>query len=273
MDLQFIFNILASFVFGTLIGSFLNVIIWRLPRRAGLGGRSHCPKCHKQLAALELLPLLSYLSSGGRCRQCHEPISIRYPAIEIATGLLFVMAWLNFQPAFAYPLEWVLFLKALVVISACIVIFTIDFEHFLILDRVLLTVGLIILGLNFGLDMATGHSLLNSVVFSGIIGGLAAGAAFFLIWFFSRGKWMGFGDVKLVLLLGFIFGYAEMGMLLLLAFWLGLVVSVALIVTRRAGMTSKLPFGTFLSISALIMLFCGQSFLHWYLRLIGLSTM
>jgi leader peptidase (prepilin peptidase)/N-methyltransferase len=272
MDLQLIFNILASLVFGTLIGSFLNVVIWRLPRELGLGGRSHCPNCHKKLAPFELLPLLSYISSRGRCRQCHRPISIRYPAIEAMTGLLFVVAWMHFQPGFIHPVEWIVFIKSLVVISACIVIFVIDFEHFLILDKVLLTVGIMVLALNLGLDLLMGHSLGSSLVLSGLIGALAAGAVFLLIWFLSGGKWMGLGDVKLVVLLGLTFGYAEVGILLLLAFWLGLAVSLVLLAARKAGMNTKLPFGTFLTVAAVIMLFFGQPLLHWYLRLIGLPS-
>ena len=270
MDFEFIFNILASLVFGTLIGSFLNVVIWRLPRGKGLGGRSHCPNCHKKLLPFELLPLLSYISSGGRCRQCHRPISIRYPAIEAITGLLFIAAWIHFQPALAHPVEWLFFIKALVVISAVIVIFTIDFEHFLILDRVLLTVGIMVLALNFGTDLLMRNSLGNSLILSGLAGALSGGGIFFLIWFLSGGKWMGLGDVKLVALLGFVFGFAQTGILLLLAFWFGLAVSIALLASRRATMASRLPFGTFLSAAAVIMLFCGQPLLHWYLRLIGL---
>jgi leader peptidase (prepilin peptidase)/N-methyltransferase len=273
MDLQFLFNILASLVFGTLIGSFLNVVIWRLPRDAGLGGRSHCPNCHQKLAPFELLPILSYISSRGRCRQCHKPISLRYPAIELITGLLFVLAWAHFQPAILHPAEWVMFIKALVVISAAVVIFVIDFEHFLILDRVLLTVGIKILVLNVALDLLLGHTMANSLLLSGLLGALAAGSIFWLIWFLSGGKWMGLGDVKLVILLGFTFGFAQVGILLLLAFWLGLAVSVILLATRQGNMHSRLPFGTFLSVAAVIMIFCGQPLLQWYLRLIGVPSM
>ncbi len=269
MDIEFIFNILASFVFGTLIGSFLNVVIWRLPREVGLGGRSHCPSCHKQLKPYELFPLLSYFSSAGKCRQCGKPISLRYPAIEAIAGLLFVVAWLLVQPTLADFAQWLIFIKMLVVISAAIVIFVIDFEHFLILDKVLLTVGVMVLPLNLVMDVVLGHSFGNSIVVSGLVGGALSGAIFYLIWLASRGKWMGFGDVKLVILLGFIFGYAHMGILLLLAFWLGMVISVALLAAGRAKMSSKLPFGTFLSISAVIVLFMGQNLLNLYLRLIG----
>lgn len=273
MSIEFIFNILTSFVFGTLIGSFLNVVIWRLPRASSLGGRSHCPNCHKQLGSFELLPLLSYISSNGRCRQCKKPISIRYPIIEAITGLLFVAAWVNFQPDFIHPVEWVIFIKALVIISSAIVIFAIDFEHFLILDQVLLVVGIMALVLTSVIDILLGHSLANSFLISGVIGAGLAGAVFFLIWSVSRGKWMGFGDVKFVILLGLIFGYAEVGMLLLVAFWLGLIVSVFLLLSSRAGMNSKLPFGTFLSVATVVMIFCGPQLLNWYLRLIGFYPM
>lgn len=269
MDIEFIFNILASFVFGTLIGSFLNVVIWRLPREAGLSGRSHCPSCHKQLKPYELFPLLSYLSSAGKCRQCGKPISMRYPAIEAITGLLFVVAWLIVQPSTADISQWLVFAKMLIVISSAIVIFVIDFEHFLILDKVLLTVGVMVLPVNVILDVVLGHSFGNSIVISGLVGAFLAGTIFYLIWLASKGKWMGFGDVKLVILLGFIFGYAHMGILLLLAFWLGMIISLALLASGKAKMTSKLPFGTFLSVSAVVVLFFGQDLLNLYLRLIG----
>lgn len=273
MLIEFTFNILASLVFGTVIGSFLNVVIWRMPRNVSLGGRSHCPNCKNQLSPIELFPLLSYLSTGGKCRQCKKPISARYPAIEALTGLLFVIAWLIIEPSLAHPETILLFAKALVVVSAAIVIFVIDFEHFLILDRVLLVVGLMVLVLNLSLDLSMAHTLSNSLVISGLLGGLGAGLLFFIVWFASKGKWMGFGDVKLVTLLGFIFGYAQMGILLLLSFWLGLVVSIILLVSRKANMSSKLPFGTFLSAATIIILFYGQPLLSWYLRLIGFPNM
>lgn len=266
-----IFNILASLVFGTLIGSFLNVVIWRLPKGRGLGGRSHCPNCHKQLAYFELLPLLSFISSRGRCRQCGEPISLRYPAVEAVTGLAFVAAWLSIEPSISSATEWLWFARALALISGAIVIFVIDLEHFLIMDKVLAVLGVILLAVMLGLDFLMGNLVAGSLVVSGLMGGLAAGAVFFLIWLISKGKWMGFGDVKLVALLGFAFGIKEIWILLLLAFWLGLAVSVVLLASRRANMASKLPFGTFLAAATVIMLFWGPKVMGWYLGIIGLG--
>jgi leader peptidase (prepilin peptidase)/N-methyltransferase len=267
MSIEFIFNILASLVFGTLIGSFLNVVIWRLPKNMGLGGRSQCPKCKHQLRSFELLPLLSYVSSNGKCRNCGKPISIRYLLIEGLTGLLFVIAWLVYQPDFGHPLQWILFIKALVVISAAIVIFAIDYEHFLILDKVLLVVGIMILALNGGIDMLSASSFANSLLVSGAIGAAIGGAIFYLLSYFSL---MGEGDAKFIILLAFIFGYAQTGILLLVAFWLGLVVSLFLLLSKKAGLKTALPFGTFLSVAAVLMVFCGPRLLNWYLSLIGL---
>ncbi len=269
IDFELIFNILAALVFGTLLGSFLNVVIWRLPREMGLGGRSHCPSCHKQLRSFELFPLLSYLSSGGKCRQCGKPISARYPAIEAITGLLFVIAWLVVQPHLGDIVSWIIFIKALVIISGMVVVFVVDLEHYLILDKVLLAIAIVVLPLQIVTDAILGHSFANSVVVNGVIGAVGAGGFFFLIWWLSKGKWMGLGDVKLVTLLGFVFGYGQMGVLLLLAFWLGMAVSLTLLASKKATMASKLPFGTFLSVCTVIMLFFGPSILQWYLTLIG----
>lgn len=263
-----LFGLLAVFIFGTLVGSFLNVVILRLPAGHRLTGRSVCMNCGSALAFYDLVPVLSYLWLGGRCRNCRVKISSRYWLIEIATGCVFVLVaahLLNAQAVNYLDLARWLFASALL-----IAIFAIDLEHFLILDRVL-AVGLAgLLVLNFSLSLQSGNLLdINSHFLGGLAAGFAASALFFLIWYFSAGRWMGFGDVKLVLFLGMVVGWPMVWLMLLFAFWLGAAVSVPLVLLGKKRLESAVPFGTFLTGAAFLTLFIGKPALDWYLRLIG----
>src|SRR6185295_19765585 len=112
---------IIAFIYGSAIGSFLNVIIWRMPRNESITGRSHCAKCLKQLKAIHLIPLVSYLALGRRCASCGEPISSRYFIIELITGLLFVWVWLQLGPMM--PLDYVLVIRDLFITSVLVAVF------------------------------------------------------------------------------------------------------------------------------------------------------
>jgi leader peptidase (prepilin peptidase)/N-methyltransferase len=257
------------FVFGLMIGSFLNVVIWRLPREQKLTGRSHCPHCDHVLTAAELVPLFSFVWQRGRCAHCRAPISIRYPLIELSCGLLFLVAVLLFPPA--VTVDYVLLLRILIAIAVLIPVFVIDLEHYIILDVIILPASLVMLGLNVVSDLLLSQSLIawSSYTIGGIVAALAAGAFFYVIWKVSSGRWMGFGDVKLTLLLGLILGLPGIVTGLFMAFLLGSVVGIGLMALRIKKLKSMLPFGTFLSVATILALFFGPQLWYWYLQLIG----
>ncbi len=263
--------VILAFVFGTAIGSFLNVVIWRLPQEQSLGGRSQCPHCHNTLRARELVPVLSYLALRRRCANCKQPISSRYMWIELLTGLLFAVSAYSLPTALSSGFEALTLVRLLFIISVLIVVFVIDLEHYLILDVVVLPAALVILGVNIALDLVHHQSLfsLSAYTGGGIVAAVLAGGFFWLIWRISKGLWMGFGDVKLNLVLGLVLGLPGIAVGLFLSFILGSVVGIGLIAFGQKQLSSRIPFGTFLSAATVITLFYGPALAAWYGQLIG----
>lgn len=257
--------IVLIFIFGLIIGSFLNAVIYRLyVKESFLFTRSHCPHCNHELAAKDLVPLFSFLALQGKCRYCHKPISWQYPLVELLTAILFVAAY-NLHPT-PYTLAF-----QLVFISFLIVIAVFDYKHYLILDKVVFPALTLAVIWNIYLDLTTHYSLAttHSHFVSGLIGALVVSGFFALQYYISRGRWIGFGDVKLGLFLGSLFGVKSSIVMLFMAYALGAVVGLILIALDRKTLGSKLPFGVFLSISAIIMLLYGMHLTDWYFRLIG----
>lgn len=259
------------FIFGSIIGSFLNVLILRLPNGKSIGGRSHCMHCKHELAWLDLVPIFSYLFLRGRCRYCGKRISPRYIIVETITGLLFVTAYLIFMPAAASAASWIELIRAIFIVVVLILIFAIDLEHFLILDKVIFPAGLALLILNFMLDVFKGSTTFNSFTVQGILS--AAGLALFFgaIYFFSDGRWIGFGDVKFSLFLGLATPFPFILVNIFGAFFLGSVIGIILLASGIKKLKSEIPFGTFLALSTAATLFFGPQIIDWYLRLISLS--
>ncbi len=261
---------LLIFIFGTAIGSFLNVVIWRLPRHEPLTGRSRCPHCSAQLRARDLVPLASYLILRGRCRSCSKPILPRYFFIEFITGLLFALVWLHINPQ--HPADYLLLARNLFIVNILIATFVIDQEHFLILDKIVFPGWAAVIVFNIFLDILYGQNLLS--IHSFALGGLGAGAIlagiFFLFWYLSQGTWMGLGDSKLSLLLGGIVGWPYIVVTAFLAFGLGAIISVFWLAAGTKHLKTAVPFGTFLVAAALITMFYGPQLWVRYLHLLGL---
>jgi leader peptidase (prepilin peptidase) / N-methyltransferase len=258
------------FFFGAIIGSFLNVVILRLPKEETLLGRSQCPNCKHFLSATELFPIFSFLFLKGKCKNCRIKISWRYIALEFLTGGLFAFAFW-----YLYPQDlagYLVLFKSFLVISLFITIFAIDFEHFLILDSVLIFGILSVSLINLILDINQNQlfPILSSAVFSGLIIGSIAVLPFFALWYFSNGRALGFGDVKFAFLLGIIFGWPLTLVCIFLAIMLGGFISIWLLLLANKNLKSHVPFGTFLSLAGFIALFWGQKILAWYLSLLGL---
>jgi leader peptidase (prepilin peptidase) / N-methyltransferase len=257
-------------LFGACIGSFLNVLILRLPKKETLGGRSHCQKCLHVLGTKDLIPIVSYLFLSGRCAHCKKRISVRYVLIEVITAFLFLVTWFLIRPA-AAP-DYLELFRAWFLVSLFLVVFVIDLEHYLILDRIIIPGVIAIIIVNFLLDSITGQHFfsLGSATFGGIISAFSSSFPFFALWYFSGGAWMGFGDVKLVVFLALALGWPYIWICLLLSFFLGTLISIPLLISGKKHMASKLPFGTFLAASATIVLFFGSDILLWYQSLVNL---
>jgi leader peptidase (prepilin peptidase) / N-methyltransferase len=237
---------------GLLVGSFLNVCIHRLPLRESiLWGRSHCPACGRQIRAWENVPVLSWLVLRGRCAGCRAPIPIKYPLVEIATALVFAMsAWL-FGPT---PLLVI----RLIFSSAMIVLFMIDLEH-RILPNVITLPG-IALGLGFSLFEAPGirDALIGAVACSLALWGTGEVVSRVL------GKdALGFGDVKMVAMMGAFLGWQLTLVALFLASMLGSVIGIAIVALTR-DRDYQIPLGSFLAIGAIAASAVGDILAAWY---------
>jgi leader peptidase (prepilin peptidase)/N-methyltransferase len=244
--------VIIIFILGLIIGSFLNVVIYRYNTGRTLSGRSGCLSCGKGLRWYELVPVLSFFLQRGRCRQCYSKISWQYPLVELTTGLLFVLIYTQLSAT-----NWLLFALYAFVVSVLMVITVYDFRHQIIPD--LFVFLFILTGL-----VAPFFS--SGLIFPKLVaifwGGLLTALPLFLLWAVSRGRWLGFGDVKLALGMGIFLGPWLGFSSLMLAFWLGAIVGLTLIglsklsKKRKRGynMKSELPFAPFLIISFLITL-------------------
>lgn len=260
--------VLLIFVLGSLFGSFINCLVWRLHEKDTIMGRSYCPKCKHMIAWYDNIPLFSFLALKGKCRHCGKKISWQYPVVEFVTGILFVVAaHINIgTDLFKAPIfelqasSYVVLLRDWFIICVMVVIFIYDLRWYLILDIVSLPAVLVI----FLLNMALGFDLLN-ILISGIIGG-----SFFLFQFvISRGKWIGGGDIRLGLLMGVALGWPKILLAIMIAYLIGSVFGIFLLVTKKKSWGSQLPLGVFLTPATLIVLFWGKEILSWYLKLIG----
>ncbi len=253
--MQFIISFLV-FVFGLIIGSFLNCVIYRLgSNKSFLKGRSFCPECKHVLAWNDLIPVISYLMLLGKCRYCKKAISIQYPLIELATAILFVSVF-NFD-----HITRTVYL--FIALSLFIVIFVFDLKHYIIPDKVVLPAIVISLVYNAFL-LFTGDIVLGKFL-NYIYAGFFPALFFFLLFFISQGKWIGFGDVKLALFMGLFLGFPKILVALFLAFMFGAIIGVGLIVFGNKTIKSELPFGPFLISGTILALFFGTNIINWYL--------
>jgi leader peptidase (prepilin peptidase) / N-methyltransferase len=251
----------ASALLGLLVGSFLNVVIWRVPRgESVVSPPSHCPGCGEAVRARDNVPVLGWLLLRGRCRDCGEPISSRYPLVELATAALFaLMAW---RPGATWELPAFLYLAAVTVALTMI-----DIDVHRLPDAIVLpsyAVGALLLLLP---AMAEGewHAYLRALLGAAVL----FGVYFVLVLVHPAG--MGFGDVKLAGVLGLYLGWLGWGQLAVggfLGFLLGGVWGVALLAAGRAGRKSAIPFGPFMLAGALLAVWFGAGLVDAYLDLL-----
>lgn len=254
------FDLMVSFfvfIFGLIIGSFLNCLVYRLEKDESLKGRSYCPHCKHTLSWLDLIPVFSFLWLGGKCRYCRKKISFQYPLIEIVTALLFLLIF-NYQLSIFNQFSIQQFLNLVFwfyIVSSLIVIFVYDLKHYLIPDQVLFP--------------AIGVAFVYHFNFNYFLSALIASGFFLTLFLMSRGRWMGFGDVKLAILLGLLLGFPNILVGLFLSFLLGSILGITLmgIKSTKIGLKSELPFAPFLIIGTLIALFWGEKLIDLYTKL------
>jgi len=238
---------------GLVIGSFLNVVIYRLPRGESIVfPPSHCPECDHKLSVLELIPVISYILLRGKCKECDSSISIRYPIVELGTGLLFLLNSIIFQ-------NYIILLSGLIFTSYIIVLSMIDIDYRILPDKLTLSAFMIGLVLSFfrtDIDMLTA-----------IAGALAGGGLLFVVALISKGG-LGGGDIKLLLMFGTFLGPLSALASVFLGAIFGLVANIPGLVSGNVGRKTKIPFGPFLGLAALVFWFFGNSFWQWYLGLI-----
>ena len=240
-------------VLGLCIGSFINVVIYRLPRGESIvTGRSHCPNCARVIAWYDLVPLLSYLVLGGRCRSCRAAISGRYPLVESLTAVLFLIIYLH------YGLQITL-VKYLFLASLLIAVSFIDIDHFFIPNRLVLA-G-IICGVVFCFFVP------DVSIWSALLGAATTGGFLLLVALLSRGG-MGTGDIKLGLVTGLFLGW-PMGLTgLMIGVCLGGFLGIILLVTKIKGRKDPVPFGPFIALGTLIAVLWGAQILKLVLGVV-----
>lgn len=251
---------LLMFVLGACTGSFLSVVVYRL-RHGGsaLKGRSRCDGCKKTIAWYDNIPLLSFLILNGKCRYCKKPISIEYPLTEVLIGLEFVWVYWLLKVNFSF-FNWVeggysllLLIYWLILFSGSIAISIYDIKHLLIPDQVLIPMIVVAF---LRLFISNQWMVLLAAI---------GGALFFaFLWWLTKGKGMGFGDVKLGFLMGLVLGWQLLIVAIVLAFLTGAGVGVILILLNRKKLKSKIAFGPFLLASMLVAKLWGWSIWHWY---------
>jgi len=247
--MEFIFYI-SVFIFGIIFGSFLNVVIYRLNTGMSIvHGRSICFSCGKKLSWYELIPIVSFIIQHGKCRDCKSKISWQYPLMEITTGLSFLLVFIkfNFQ---------LLTLYFLLIISILIIIAVYDIRHKIIPNSFVYS---------FILLSALSFTWTSDVQVWDVLAGPILFLPFAALWFFSRGTWMGFGDAKLAWGIGWFLGLYGGISAIILAFWIGAIWGIILIAlgkinrlflaTKTITMKSEIPFGPFLVLGTLLVLF------------------
>ncbi len=246
----------VGFVFGMVIGSFLNVCICRLPAcQSVVHPRSSCPQCGHLIRAYDNIPVLSYLLLRGRCRDCAARISPRYPLVELLSGTFAAMTVIRFGVGWTALVVFLL-------IAALLVITFIDIDHRIIPDVISLP------GIPLGLAASFGPGLVPPL--EALIGILAGGGSLFLVaWGYqiiTKREGMGGGDIKLLAMLGAFIGWKGVLFTIFVASLTGTLAGVALMFQRREGMKLAVPFGPFLAVGAMAYVFIGPEVMHWYLR-------
>lgn len=266
-------TIVIFFIFGLIIGSFINVLVYRLHVAEDIFfDRSRCRHCKKIIAWYDNIPLISFILLKFRCRECEKKISWQYPLVELATGILFAVAgFFFFDPADTST--WSIVIYFLGIILALVTIFVYDLLYLEIPDVILWPA--VVWAAAFSLFFSLNHDAIGirsaSLDMQFFLRMIAASVAFiflFFLSFVSKEKWMGRGDAYLAILLGIIVGWPNILLALFLSFFLGALCGIILVLAHQKKMSGQIPFAPFLIIGTGIALFWGDCLVSWYMRLI-----
>ena len=255
-----IFFSVFVFLFGAVVGSFLNVVILRLNTGQSIvSGRSKCFTCAKKLKWHELLPIVSFVFLRGKCSACKTKISWQYPLVETITGIIFVLLFQQYQISNLKSQNILDFGFWILVFSFLIIIAVYDYRHQIIPNLfVWIFNGLAFLGLFNSFRISDfGFRILD---WNALLAGFILFAFFALLWGMSKGRWMGFGDAKLALGIGWLLGITKGIAAITLAFWVGAIVGVLLIYLNKNkyGLKSSIAFGPFMILGTIISFFWGE---------------
>lgn len=235
------------------MGSFLNVVVLRTKKKESfLIKRSHCARCGHVLGFWDLVPLFSFIFQKGRCGYCYKKISAQYFLMELATGAVFLFIYL-FSP------NYCAIIFNVIISCFLIIIFLYDLKYYLILNKFTMPAMVVAL---------LGNILLGREWWDLLLGALIAGGFFFLQYVVSKGKWIGGGDIRLGILMGLILGWQGALLALFIAYFIGAVAGMALIIAKRKKFKDAMPFGTFLCAATFAVMLVGRYVLDWYLGLL-----
>lgn len=264
MTTNIIFYILV-FIFGTIVGSFLNVLILRYNTGvSAMKGRSFCFSCGKKLGPLELIPIFSFIFQGGKCKGCGSKISWQYPVVESITGLLFVGIFIKYLGLTGLFFDTWYVLISLIVIAVLVFITVYDIKHKIIPDGLVITFGILsLLKIVADYFLLTGTPVeIKTHLLAYLIAGPVLALPLFLIWLISKGRWMGLGDPKLVLCIGWFLGPIYGLSALVLAFWSGALYGLILLILSKFSWhglkingQTEVPFAPFLVLGFLLVFF------------------
>jgi len=253
-DAALAFFPLVAALFGLLVGSFVNVVIYRIPRgEAVVFPPSRCTACGHRIAPLENIPVVSWLALGGRCGSCRTPISIRYPLVELVVGALLGLSAIEYGPTFEC-------LAAALLSALLVAVLFFDLDHLLIPDAFVVPCAI----------LAFAFSVTQHRVLEGLESAIVAGSTFLLIYLATRGRGMGLGDVKLAAALGLALQMSSAIALVAASFIAGAAIALPVLVAGSRGRRDALPFGPFLVIAGLVLVFAPQlafapfeAYRHW----------
>ncbi|KKR78294.1 MAG: Type 4 prepilin-like protein leader peptide-processing enzyme [Candidatus Curtissbacteria bacterium GW2011_GWA1_40_9] len=254
-----ILYLILFFVLGSAVGSFLNVVVDRTIRGEGILGRSYCEYCRATLKTPDLIPIISFIALGARCRYCKKPLSWQYIAVEGVTAVLFTLAFWVLIAGNSFNIFNLLFW--FVIISVLVVVATVDFKFSLIPTSFVYAISLISLFYVY-------FSFPSPVFIDHIIAAFGAALFFLLIVIVTFGRGMGQGDIVLAFFMGMVLGLRVTILSLFLAFLVGAVVSVILVVLGRKKFGNTIPFGPFLILGFFISLFWGEQILTYYFKML-----
>ena len=264
-------TLLFLFIFGLFIGSFLNVLIDRIPRDESFTkGRSYCESCKKNLHFFDLIPVASFIFLKGKCRYCRTSLSLYYPLVEIVTGVMFMLAVFNLSFNI-YGLKFISVINLLFllfIISSLIIIFFTDLKYGIIPDKIL--IPLIIVSFAFVIQdiLWIPHHLSaggRDDILLNVVSGLAAFFFFLFLYLTTKGRGMGFGDVKLAFFMGLFLGFPKIIFALYVAFLTGALVSIILVLRgKKRFRGGTVPFGPFLVLGTVAGFVWGEQFLKLF---------